>query len=323
MPQKPRYSADQSLLASKAAQMRKAAAEDTGDTTTETGMAMDTAMPAMPAMPAPPTPAGLGDTAAPAAPAEDTAAAVGPMTGTPSTWEDPNAPDELYEQYPSGAVAVMNERTGQRFEFPPQGFMANMIGSAIEEGQMNLVVTEDVPDEPVEFDASDLPGVGFVPKTVPGTDVYGNPMQPGSWAESQLKSRREPRLMKPPPTSTLPTEQVFTSEGDPYEYAVESVEDLPGARGVKARLKGTGDWTVVPEGTDAYKSILSRYELEMGEAPPESVVPLPNLPQSPVPTSQPLPLPPMGGGFEYPERDAMKAIVREALNEAAAENAQK
>lgn len=57
MPEKPRYSADQSLLASRAAQMRKAAAEDTGDTTMDTGMAMDTAMPAMPAPPQPAAPA--------------------------------------------------------------------------------------------------------------------------------------------------------------------------------------------------------------------------------------------------------------------------
>jgi hypothetical protein len=42
---KPRYSADQSLLASKAAQMRKAAAEDTGDTTMDTGMDMAADMP--------------------------------------------------------------------------------------------------------------------------------------------------------------------------------------------------------------------------------------------------------------------------------------
>jgi hypothetical protein len=56
MPDKPRYSADQSLLASKAAQMRKAAAEDTGDTTTETGMDLAADMPAMPAPPAPGTP---------------------------------------------------------------------------------------------------------------------------------------------------------------------------------------------------------------------------------------------------------------------------
>ena len=317
---KPRYSADQSLLASKAAQMRKAAAEDTGDTTMDTGMDMAADMPAMPT---PPTPAGLGDTAAPAAPVEDTAAAIGPMAGTPVTYEDPNAPDEIYEQYPSGAVAVVNERTGQRFEFPPQGFMANMIGSAIEEGQMNLLVTEDVPEQPVAFDASDAVTTPIEPKIVPGTDAYGNPIMPGSMAERQAISRSRQLPYKPPPTSTLPTEQVFTSEGDPYEYAVESVEDLPGARGVQARLKGTGDWSVVPEGTDAYKSILSRYELEMGEAPPESAVPIPAPPQSAVPTSQPLPLPPMGGGFQYPERDAMKAIVREALNEAAAENAQK
>lgn len=323
MPEKPRYSADQSLLASKAAQMRKAAAEDTGDTTMDTGMAMDTAMPAMPAMPVPPTPAGLGDTADPAAPVEDTAAAMNPLAGTPTMWADNKSPHEIYEQYPSGAIVATNDRMGHRFEFPPQGFMANMIGSAIEEGQMELVVTGGVREEPVVFDASDLPGAGFVPKTVPGTDIYGNPMQPGSWAEHQLKSRREPRLMKPPPTSAQPTEQTFTSEGDPYEYVVESVEDLPGARGVKARLKGTGDWTVVPEGTDAYKSILSRYELEMGEAPPQSAVPIPAPPQSAVPNNAPLPPPPMGGGFEYPERDAMKAIVREALNEAAAENAQK
>jgi len=308
---KPRYSADQSLLASKAAQMRKAAAEDTGDTTMDTGMDMAADMPAMPA---PPTPA---------APVEDTAAAIGPMAGTPVTYEDPNAPDEIYEQYPSGAVAVVNERTGQRFEFPPQGFMANMIGSAIEEGQMNLLVTEDVPEETVAFDASDAVTTPIEPKTVPGTDAYGNPVMPGSMAERQAISRSRQLPYKPPPTSPQPTEQVFTSEGDPYEYKVESVEDLPGARGVQARLKGTGDWSVVPEGTDAYKSILSRYELEMGATPPESVVPIPAPPQSAVPTSQPLPLPPMGGGFQYPERDAMKAIVREALNEAAAENAQK
>jgi hypothetical protein len=60
MPDKPRYSADQSLLASKAAQMRKAAAENTGDTTMDTGMAMDTAMPAMPAPPTPAPPADYG-----------------------------------------------------------------------------------------------------------------------------------------------------------------------------------------------------------------------------------------------------------------------
>jgi hypothetical protein len=245
------------------------------------------------------------------------------MAGTPVTYEDPNAPDEIYEQYPSGAVAVVNERTGQRFEFPPQGFMANMIGSAIEEGQMNLLVTEDVSETPVQFDASDSGGSGVVPKTVPGTDAYGNPIMPGSMAERQGMSRSRQLPYKPPPTSPRTTEQVFTSEGDPYEYAVESVEDLPGARGVKAGFKGTGDWTVVPEGTDAYKAILSRYELEMGEAPPESAVPIPEPPQSAVSPVQPMPLPAMGGGFQYPERDAMKAIVREALDEAAAESAQK
>ena len=60
MPDKPRYSADQSLLASKAAQMRKAAAEDPGDTTTETGMDLAADMPAMPAPPTPAPPADYG-----------------------------------------------------------------------------------------------------------------------------------------------------------------------------------------------------------------------------------------------------------------------
>jgi hypothetical protein len=90
---KPRYSADQSLLASKAAQMRKAAAEDTGDTTMDTGMDMAADMPAMPT---PPTPAGLGDTAAPAAPVEDTAAAIGRFTSSTPVVQLPwsmSAPD--------------------------------------------------------------------------------------------------------------------------------------------------------------------------------------------------------------------------------------
>lgn len=55
MPDKPRYSADQSLLASQAAQMRKAAAETPDDAAADISMQTDTAMPAMTApTPAPP-----------------------------------------------------------------------------------------------------------------------------------------------------------------------------------------------------------------------------------------------------------------------------
>lgn len=202
---KPRYSADQSLLASRAAQMRKAAAEDTGDTTMDTGMAMDTAMPTMPAPPAPAPDVGMGS-----------------------------------------------------LPLPP--------------GAENVEV------------------------------------EPGD----------------PPAPEVVEESPVLSSAGDPYEYQIGTyaMGDVPP---VKARARGATEWFELAPDSEGARAVIRRAALgqrgeDVGYVPVEGESPVPLEPQfgeSPVSPAQPMPLPPMGGGFQYPERDAMKAAIREAQAEEA------